>query len=296
MSSYTALDLSRLPAPAVVESLDFEAILAEMIAALITAAPELAAALAVESEPLVKLLQVCAYRETLLRARINDAGRAVMLAYAVGADLDNLAALFGVARLTLQPGDAEALPPVAPVLESDTDLRRRTQLSLEGFSTAGPRGAYQFHALKDGRVKDVSVTSPTPGTVLVSVLARAGDGTSDAALVGAVSDLLNDDFIRPLNDNVIVQSAAIVTYAVTAQIAVDEGPDNSLVLADAVARLSTYLADQHGLGRAVRLSGIYAALHTAGVSQVTLTSPTADIVTTSAQAAWCSAQNVTVAA
>ncbi len=295
MSGYTALDLSLLPAPAIVETLDYEAILAEMTAALIALAPELEAALAVESDPLIKLLQVCAYREMLLRARVNDGGRAVMLAYATGSDLDNLAALFGVARLTLQAGDTAAIPPVAPVLESDADLRRRAQLSLEGFSTAGPRGAYLFHALQDARVKDASVVSPSPGVVMVSVLARTGDGTSDAPLLGAVTALLNDEDVRPLCDSVIVQSAAILTYTVTAQITVDDGPDPSLVLADAQDRLTRYLAASHGLGSAVRLSGIYAALHTAGVSQVTLTSPLADIVTTTSQAPWCSAQNVTVA-
>lgn len=295
MSSYSTLDLSQLPAPAMLEAIDYETILAQMVSSLIALAPELAPALSVESEPLLKVLQVCAYREVLIRARANDAGRAVMLAYAVGSDLDNLAALFGVPRLTIDAGDPQALPPIPPVMESDTDFRRRVQLSLEGFSTAGPRLAYEFHARADARVKDVSVISPAPGDVLVTVLARAGDGAAGTELVDAVSDLLNAENVRPLCDNVIVQSAIVLTYVITAQIAVDEGPDPAVVLADARARLDNYVAATHALGRAVRLSGIYAALHTAGVAQVTLTSPAADIVPTTAQAAWCSAQTVTVA-
>ena len=90
----SVIDLSLLPAPAVVETLDYEAILSALKADLIARAPELAPALQLESEPLVKLLEVAAWRETVLRARINDAARAVMLPWATGADLDNLAARY----------------------------------------------------------------------------------------------------------------------------------------------------------------------------------------------------------
>jgi hypothetical protein len=64
-----AAGVSLLPVPDVVETLDYEVILAAMKADLAARAPELAAVLALESEPVVKLLEVCAYRELLLRAR-----------------------------------------------------------------------------------------------------------------------------------------------------------------------------------------------------------------------------------
>jgi phage-related baseplate assembly protein len=38
------------------------------------------------------LLQVVAYRELLLRQRINEASKAVMVAYAASADLDQIGA------------------------------------------------------------------------------------------------------------------------------------------------------------------------------------------------------------
>ncbi|PTE18480.1 baseplate assembly protein, partial [Cereibacter changlensis JA139] len=101
MTGYSAIDLSQIPAPDVIEPLDFETILAGLKAAIIADAPELAGVLALESEPVVKLLEVMTYRSLLDRARVNDAARAVMLATATGADLDNLAALLGVSRLTL---------------------------------------------------------------------------------------------------------------------------------------------------------------------------------------------------
>ncbi|MFN7596118.1 MAG: baseplate J/gp47 family protein [Cereibacter sp.] len=290
MSGYSAIDLSLLPVPDVVETLDYEVILAAMKADLAARAPDLAAVLALESEPLVKLLEVAAYREVLIRARVNDAAQAVTLARATGTDLDNLAALFGVARLVINPGDPLAVPPVAATLESDADLRRRAQLALEGFSTAGPEGAYVFHALSaDGDVLDVSATSPSPGDVLVTVLSRTGSGAAGAPLLAAVQAALNADDVRPLCDNVVVQSAAIVSYAITATLYFYPGPDSAVVMAAAQAAATAYAAAQHRIGRDVTISGLHAALHQPGVQRVVLTSPSAALTIGSAQASWCTA-------
>lgn len=290
MSGYSAIDLSLLPVPDVVETLDYEVILAAMKADLAARAPEVAAVLALESEPLVKLLEVCAYREVLIRARVNDAAQAVTLARATGTDLDNLAALFGVARLVINPGDPLAVPPVAATLESDADLRRRAQLALEGFSTAGPEGAYVFHALSaDADVLDVSATSPSAGDVLVTVLSRTGSGTAPAPLLATVQAALNADDVRPLCDNVVVQSAAIVSYAITATLYFYPGPDSAVVLAAAQAAATAYAAAQHRIGRDVTISGLHAALHQPGVQRVVLTAPATALTIGSAQASWCTA-------
>ncbi len=148
-----ALDLSALPAPAVVEALSFERIVTALLADLRERYPDFTAV--VESDPAYKILEVCAYRELLLRQRVNDAARANMLAYAGGADLDNLAALFGVGR---QEG------------ETDDELRRRTPAALAGISVAGPRAAYRAIALRSPVVRDVHVASPQPGAVTMTVL------------------------------------------------------------------------------------------------------------------------------
>lgn len=284
----TAIDLSQVPAPDVVETIEFEAILKQRKDLLRMLAPILNDVLDLESEPVVKLLEESAYREMVLRARVNDACRAVMLAYATGGDLDNLAAFFGVERLTIDAGDPDAVPPVAPTLESDADLRRRVTLAPEGYSTAGPRRAYIAHTLgADGDVLDAAAQSPTPGDVLVSVLSRTGDGAASPELVAAVQAALDDDDVRPLCTAVTVQSAAIVNYTVDATLVFYSGPDTSVVLADAEAAVTAYVAAQHRIGRDVTLSGIYAALHQPGVQRVTLTSPATDIVIANTEASWC---------
>ncbi len=284
--TFTAIDLSRVPAPQVVESLGFEQILAEMLDDLLARHPEFTALL--ESDPAIKLLEVAAYRELLLRQRINEAAQAVMLPYAMGTDLDNLGALFGVERLVIDPGDATAIPPVAATNESDSDFRYRIQLSLEGLSTAGPEGAYIYHALSaSGGVLDASAISPTPGQVLVTVLSRIGNGVASPELQATVYAAINAESVRPLTDYVQVQSATITQYAIKATLYFYAGPDREVVLANAQAAAEAYAQAQHRLGRDVTLSGIYAALHQPGVQRVELTSPAASIVVGRQGATYC---------
>lgn len=292
------IDLSQLPAPDVVETLDYEAILAERKSRLLELTPEderadVAATLELESEPITKLLQENAYRELVLRQRVNEAAKATMLAYAQGADLDQIGARYEVERLVLDPGDPDAVPPVSPTYESDSDFRRRIQLSFEGFSTAGPTSAYKIHALgADARVLDASVVSLSPGTVTVSLLARDGSGEAPADLVAIVQAALDNDEVRPLTDRPNVVSAEILPFTVDATLTIYPGPDGTTVRDTAEAALADYLAARRRLGQDVTLSGLYAALHVAGVQNVALASPTYDIVATPQQAAHATAVNV----
>jgi phage-related baseplate assembly protein len=291
-ATFTAIDLSRLPAPNVIEPLSYEELYAEMIARVQLFIPDFDASL--ESDPAVRILQVAAWFRLLDRQRVNDAGRAVMVAYALGADLDQLGALVGVARFEITPADEEA--GTAAVMESDDDFRRRITLAPEGFSVAGPRGAYIFHALTaDADVQDASAVSPEPTEVLVTILSRTGDGTAPAPLLAAVEAALNDEEVRPLGDRVTVQGAAIVDYAITAALTLYAGPDGTLVLTEAESRLDAWIDDQRRLGRDITRAGIIAALYAPGVQNVALTSPAADIVLTSAEAGYCTAIDVTVA-
>ena len=290
MSNFTPIDLSTVPAPNVVEALSFETILAAMLADL--QARDTAFTALVESDPAFKILEVAAYRELLIRQRVNDGARAVMLAYATGSDLENLAALFGVTRKMLSAGNPNALPSILPTHETDTALRYRAQLALEGMSTAGPVGAYQFHSLSVDGVKDAGIQGPPdtdPGDVLVTILSATGSGTAAGPLIAAVTAALNAEDVRPLTDQVTVQSASIINYEVIATLYIPTGPDPSAVQTAALASVQTFVESRHRVGADVRLSGLYAALHVGGVERVTLTSPgiTADLVITAAQAPFC---------
>lgn len=271
----SGIDLSRLPAPAVVEEISFESILDGMLDQLRERDPEQLKTIE-QSDPAYAVLEVAAYREMIMRKRVNEAGRAVMLAYAAGGDLDHLAAFYNVERLQVDAGDPRAVPPRAPVFESDDDFRKRIQLSTDGFSVAGPAGAYRFHALSsDGRVLDASATSPAPGEVLVSVLARAGDGHADQPLLDVVNASVNAEDKRPLTDYVRVESAHIITYRIDATIYCYAGPDSTVVIDNARAAARKYADEQHRIGHAITRSGVYAALHQPGVQRVELCEPAA---------------------
>lgn len=291
--AFTAVDLSKLPSPDVVEVIDYEVILQAMIDDLKSRSVDFDAIL--ESEPAIKLLEVAAFRETILRQRINEAARSVMLAYAMDSDLDQIAARYNVERLVIDPGDPDAQPPIDPTMEDDASLRRRVQLAFEGLSTAGSIGNYLFHTLgADADVLDASVGSPTPGQVVVNVLSRSGDGTAPTALLDAVDATLSAEDVRPLTDQVTVQSAEIVNYTIDAELTLYPGPDGDVVLQTATAAVQSHIEESSRLGRDVSMSAIYAALHQEGVQKVTLNSPVADIAIANHQAPSCTSVNVVI--
>lgn len=289
----STITLSQLPQPDVIESLDFEIILAERKAYCISLYPAdqqaaIAATLALESEPITKLLQENAYRELILRQRINEAAVANMLAWAKGADLDNLAANWNVQRLTIQPGDPTATPPVPEIQEDDAALSLRALMAWDGLSVAGPTGAYEYFALSaDGKVADAKGSSPAPAQALVTILSTEGDGTADATLIAKVTAALNGENVRPVADRLTVQSAGIINYTINAQLHIDsQGAEADVILQAASDSLAAFINPRRRIGVEVPRSAIDAALHVQGVRKVDLIG-WADITPSATQAAYC---------
>lgn len=297
MSVWTPIDLAALPDPQVVEQLDYEQILTERKAYTVSLWPvaeqaEIATRLALESDPISKLVQENAYRELLWRQRVNEAALATMLAKAKGTDLIQIAANYNVEQLVVTPATDDA----PAVMESDEALRERTQMAFEGLSTAGPRNSYIFHARSaSGLVADATAESPSPAVVVVTVQALQGDGSADEALLATVMAYLSDDDRRPLGDRLTVQSAEVIPYSVTAQLHLaTTGPEAEPIRQAAETALLALVNTRRRLGVEVSASAIYAALHVEGVRRVVLTG-WADINPTSAQAAYCTGVTVTVA-
>ena len=260
------INLSALPAPQAVEELDFETIFAEQKAWVISQWPHLAPALELESEPMTVLLQSWSYRELVWRARLNDALKASMLAWAQGDDLLNLAAFFGLEK-------AEG--------ETDDQLRARCTLSLRAMSTAGPEDSYRYHAIATdpAAIKDADAHNGGAGVVTVAVLARAGNDTPSAELLAKVRARLNHKTIRPLTDTVSVIPARLVPVVIDYQIILPGLPDDEHSLNVARQRLADYCASTNIIGGTITIADIYASLKNAGISNVILRSPTTDITT-----------------
>lgn len=260
----TLSDLASLPTPAVIETLSFETIFSELQAEFQSRYPDYSALLA--SDPAVKLLEVAAYREVLLRNRINAAAKASLLAFATGSDLGHLAAFYGVTRL---------------LNENDEALRLRTRQRIIGFSNAGGAAHYRYWALSASpEVADVEVDSPEPGRVRISVLAKEGDHADGVTVPDAVLDavravVLRDD-IRVLTDTVEVVPAELIPVTVAARVWLYH--DTPMAAFEAIdARFKDALAAQSGLGWDLTPSWVIGELQRPGVHKVELLSPTVDI-------------------
>ena len=256
----TLSDLASLPTPAVIETLSFETIFSDLQTEFQSRYPDYSALLA--SDPAVKLLEVAAYREVLLRNRINTAAKASLLAFATGSDLDHLAAFYGVTRL---------------MDETDEGLRLRTRQRIIGFANAGGAAHYRYWALSASpEVADVEVDSPEPGRVRISVLAKGEEQTVSNAVLNAVRAVVLRDDIRVLTDTVEVVAAELMPVTVHARLWLyPDAPLETLAAIQAV--FASSLAAYAGLGWDLTRSWIVGQLQRAGVHKVDLLSPTTDI-------------------
>ncbi|HBR1702580.1 TPA: baseplate J/gp47 family protein [Klebsiella pneumoniae] len=282
------IDLSQLPKPTIIEELDFETILVDVKALMVAVFPAdqqsaVAAALGLESEPLNIIAQAMAYRELLLRQRINEAVAACMLSHSTGDDLDNITANLDTERLTI----TSATDTTNAVTESDEALRLRAQAAFEGMSVAGPSAAYEYFARSaSGKVADVKASSPAPAEVVIAVLSTEGDGTASPELLADVAEAVNDEEARPLGDRVTVRSAEIVDYEINATLYLYPGPESEPIINAADASLQKFLKQNNKkISRDVARSAISAALHVQGVQRVVINSPANDIKISDVQAA-----------
>ena len=305
------IDLSLLPPPDVVESVDFEELYQETLGIFREFMEDQWTA-ALESDPVVKLMEVMAYREMLTRARVNAAAKASLLAFAKGNDLVNRAADYGVEKLVIRPADPDAVPPIEAVMEGDEALRYRTRLSLEALSVAGSSGAYEYHGLSaSAELTNVSVDSPRfigaeltpavraqlppgaivvvcdydaglanplPGDVSVAILPSPISTTPVAQLVAKVKAALSAEEVRPITDRPRVAAGLPAEFKVEAELQIEEGPDQDVVKGTARAGLDAAIAEARRLQGQLPLSAIYAALHVTGIRSVTLKQPAAGVV------------------
>ena len=262
-----APELAGLPTPQVLETLRFETVFDALLRDFRLRYPQYSALLA--SDPAIKLIEVAAYRELLLRARINEAARANLLAFAVGNDLEHLGAFYGVSRLPQ---------------EQDEPLRRRIRARIMGFANAGGAAHYRYWALSASpEVADVAVDSPGPGRVRISVLPTGHSDTVPEALLDAVRATVLRDDVRVLTDTVEVVPVSLVPVTVSAQIWLY--PDTPMAVFDGLAqRLTQALAKEAVLGWDLTRSWLIGQLQQAGVHKVELISPDADIRIHSTQA------------
>ncbi|KZN65726.1 hypothetical protein N473_11920 [Pseudoalteromonas luteoviolacea CPMOR-1] len=256
----TAIELAKLPPPQVIEALSYDEIYKQMEQALLEKLPDHAL---LASDPAIKLIEIASYRELLLRQRINDAAKSVMLAFSQGSDLDNLGALFGIGR------DEN---------EDDERYRQRIPLSLESYSMAGTKGAYEYHTLTaNDQVKDVYVDSERPGYVNVYALINTMTEAQANEIKADIDTRLHDEDIRPITDKVVTQWVMPTRQVLSAQIYLNIGANKAQVELAIMQALDVFMIQHCKLGEEVPHSGIIDALHQPGVRKVKVLAPTEDL-------------------
>ncbi|WP_160688308.1 baseplate J/gp47 family protein [Clostridium sp. C2-6-12] len=99
-------------------------------------------------------------------------------------------------------------------VESDERYRQRARLYMESLSTAGPEGAYQYHALSaDNSITSVKITSPSPGVVRIYALVDGGELPSKEIL-DKIYDACAAKDKRPLTDKVETAVPDVINYSI----------------------------------------------------------------------------------
>lgn len=295
MNRFTAINLSGMIPPDAIEGIDYEAIVKAMRDDLVARFPLIAGVIDLESEPARKLIEVFAYREMLDLARINDAVRAVMVAFSTGSDLEHLGAFFGVSRRLITAAGENGEP---AVYESDAELRARINVAPESLPYAGLTGGGYRHlalltapAVKDARAVKRRDANGHP-VMDVILLERTGDGAASAATVEAVYRAFLDDEATQLTDVVTVRSATIVPYEIEYTLRLPRGPDASLIAATSRAAVQAVADEMHAIGAVVPTDAIIAAARLKPTIKLELLSPTVDVDPGVDGAAWCSSITV----
>ncbi|WP_419247481.1 baseplate J/gp47 family protein [Wolbachia endosymbiont of Rhagoletis indifferens] len=246
--------------PEIIEKLSYEEIFSRMKEELVLRDPSFTAL--IESDPAIKILEIAAWRELLLRERINEAARSNLLKFARGEELDNLAEFYGAER------ENE---------ERDESFRKRIEAKIIGWSTGGSKEHYRFQALSaDRRVKDALVESKVPGSVEISILSTelSTNGIASEELLNIVGKQVTRDDIRVLTDTITVVGCNIIEIDIHSRISIKR-PD---IIETVKKKFIEKFESTKRLGWSVTRSWIIANLFIEGVENVELIEPRKDVV------------------
>ncbi|MGO4890282.1 baseplate J/gp47 family protein [Anaerobacillus sp. MEB173] len=161
-------------------------------------------------------------------------------------------------------------------VESDESFSNRIHLAPEGFSSAGPTGAYEYFARQfSPLIQDILITSPNAGVVDIRVLLNNGELPSTTFLEDLDKHLSAKDK-RPLTDNVQVGAPNTVTYDldVIYYIRSSDADKEEEMKAKIESAIDDYVTWQRSkIGRDVNPSELMAQIVLAGGKRAEIPSP-----------------------
>lgn len=161
--------------------------------------------------------------------------------------------------------------------QEDTEsFRNRIHLAPEGFSVAGPSGAYEYFARKfSSRITDVKISSPSDGVVDIRVLLMDGE-IPDSTFIGEIQSYLSDRNRRPLTDKVQISGPTQVSYDISVTYYISsENADNEVSVKAAVeSAVMEFITWQRSkIGRDVNPSELIYRMRLAGAKRAEVTLP-----------------------
>lgn len=163
--------------------------------------------------------------------------------------------------------------------ENDENYRERIHIAPESFSTAGPRGAYDYYARSaHNDICDVAVVGPPdiePGYVKIYPLMTGGILPTDEIL-SAVLETCNADDIRPLTDCVSVHAPETVNYSLNVTYYIDRAKATQSAELQAAIEASVHdwaTWQRSKLGRDINPSELNHRMIAAGAKRTEITSP-----------------------
>lgn len=168
----------------------------------------------------------------------------------------------------------------------DEEFRKLLRDSMEAYSTAGPRGAYEYHAeAVSAEIADVvaiqpkvdALGNPIDGAGLVELYALTTEGVpAGDTLKAEILEACSDDYVRPLTDSVSVKDPEQVPYTIdfTYYIQRSTASVGARIVEDVEAAVAEYKAWQVAqLGRDINPSKLHSLLMAAGVKRVEIRQP-----------------------
>ncbi len=179
-------------------------------------------------------------------------------------------------------------------IETDDQLRERIRLAPSQFSSAGSRQAYLFHAKSANTlIKDVSITSPVPGTVLIVPL--TDEEETSQTVIEDIYSVCSDEKVRPLTDTVIVAASVGVSYSIEVSLTLYENAQISEVQPEIESALKQYAqAKRDTLGQDIIRSHISQVCRRSSVYDVEIVQPLQNIIIDDAEFPKCESIAVSI--
>lgn len=160
--------------------------------------------------------------------------------------------------------------------ESDEQLRQKIHEAPEGFSTAGPDGAYKYWArTANSLITHIEVHSPKEGIVTIYPLLKDGQ-LPTKEIIDQIYEVCNDRKIRPLTDKVEVKPPVEheIQLDVEYWISGDKKPFVSQIQKNIEEAIQMYKEWQtYSLGRDINPDKITELLMQAGAKRLKINSP-----------------------